>query len=115
LVGPRSAHWMGPSDTPNRAAVKLSTSMSSFALPLFCVQQPLQSESAQVSMTRTTIIFDPDFRHRSWCFNVAKSGNTETMSCDWTQLRGMVGPQPANMPSYWQPLYLMHSSLPGSG
>ncbi len=106
---------MGPSDTPNRAAVKLSTSMSSFALPLFCVQQPLQSESAQVSMTRTTIIFDPDFRHRSWCFKVAKSGNTETMSCDWTQLRGMVGPQPANMPSYWQPLYLMHSSLPGSG
>ena len=90
---------MGPSGTPKRAAVKLSMSMSSLALPLFCVQQPLQSESAHMSIARTTMVFAPDFRHRSWCFRVAKSGKTETMSCDWTQLIGMVGPQPANMPS----------------
>src|ERR1700690_505787 len=90
-------------------------SMSALRLPLFCVQQPLQSESAQVSMASTTMVFDPDFRHRSWCFSVAKSGNTETMLCDSTQVSGIVGPQPANMPSYRQPLYLMHSSLPGAG
>src|ERR1039457_344035 len=90
-------------------------SMSSLALPLFCVQHPLQSESAHMSSTIATIVLEPDFRQTSWRCNVAKSGKTETMLCDWTQLSGMTGPHAENMPSYKHPLYLMHSSLPGSG
>src|SRR5690349_18594175 len=46
---PRSAHWMLPSPTPHLELVKLSTSMRASALPLLAVQQPLQSESPQVS------------------------------------------------------------------
>src|SRR5258708_7137039 len=96
--------------------------MSSSALPLFCVQHPLQSVSAHSSSTVTTMVFDPDLRHRSWRASAGmpfeallRFGNTETMLCFWTQACVSVWGQAANMPSYWQPLYWMHSALPGAG
>ncbi len=91
---------MRPSDTPQRASVKLSTSMSSSAEPLFCVQQPLQSLSPQVSSTVTTIVLPPDdLRHRSWSLSAVKSGNAATMLCDMTHDSVSVLLQPANCPS----------------
>src|SRR5258705_11625873 len=61
------------------------------------------------------MVFEPDFRHRSCRFNLALSGNTATMLCDFTQASDFLPEQEANCPSNMHPLNLMHSSLPGSG
>lgn len=65
VEGPRSAHWIFPSGKPHRALVYFSRSMSASALPLFAVQQPLQSLSPQVSYTVTTIVLAPDLMQMS--------------------------------------------------
>jgi hypothetical protein len=71
-----------------RAYVYFSTSISSSALPLFCVQHPLQSLLAHSSYTVATIVCPVlgSLRHKSWSWRLLKSGNTETMLWDMTQL-----------------------------
>src|SRR5688572_22880036 len=87
--------------------------MRASAVPLFCVQQPLQSLSAQVSTTVTTIVLVPDLM-QMLCFAMLPSGKKAAMLWELTQASDLV-PQTENCPAHWQPLYLMHSSLPGSG
>src|SRR5439155_16313087 len=112
FVGPRSAHWMRPSGTPPRLSVYLSMSLRASALPLFCVQHPLQSLSPQGSNTVTTMVLPVlDFRHRS-CRPMVPSGKNAMMLWRLTQSSDFTPEQVWNIPSYMHPLNTMHSSLP---
>jgi hypothetical protein len=103
---------------PNFFIVNFSMSMRNFRPPLFAlrVQQPLQSESAQMSYTFASIVLPPLLRRSVfrryflpsfWC--------TAMMLCDFTQLSGCFPETNANCPAHVQPLNSRHSSLPGSG
>src|SRR5437764_11227796 len=103
---------MLPSGTPQRSLVYFSRSTRALAVPLFAVQQPLQSESVHVSRTVTTIVLPVlDFRQRSCSLYASKLGKNDAMLCDITQLSdSCLLPHAESMPTNGQPLY-MHSML----
>ena len=103
---------------PNFCMVYFSMSIRKFRpfLVALRVQQLSQPLSPHSSSTWTSMVAPSWRRRRVFCLYMSQSFSwTATMLCAATHSSVCWPLTPANWPAHLQPLYLMHSSLPGSG